>query len=112
MDTLIVKAGDDWVMSGALTSGGVATDLTDCTIAMQVRKAPSADYPAVVDATVAGGEVVIDALAGTFVITIADTVTSSIDPGEYVADIETTWADGTKTSSETFRVRVVADVTR
>ena len=49
--------------------------------------------------------ITIDAIAGTFVVVIKDT--SSFVPGVYSVDIEYVTADGFKTSSKTFELRVV-----
>ena len=49
--------------------------------------------------------ITIDAVAGTFIVIIKDT--SSFVPGVYNVDIEYVTADGFKTSSKTFELRVV-----
>ena len=49
--------------------------------------------------------ITIDAIAGTFTVVIKDT--SSFVPGVYNVDIEYVTADGFKTSSKTFELRVV-----
>ena len=49
--------------------------------------------------------ITIDAIAGTFTVVIKDT--SSFVPGVYNVDIEYITADGFKTSSKTFELRVV-----
>lgn len=100
------KRGDSLSWSCAYAdAAGTAIDLTGYTILAQLRDRDDALLAAL---TVANRN---DA-GGTFDLTAAAAVTDDWSPGSYVCDVELTSSGGTVRSTETFVVRVIADVSR
>lgn len=108
--TLTRTRGDDWTITGTISAGGAAVNLTGATVTSQLRRSVES-ATAVATFTVT----VTDAVAGEVSLALADTVTEDIAPGRYVFDVQvvlsgvtTTYAnDGTP-----WRLDVVGDVTR
>jgi len=111
--SMTLKRGDDWVLSVALTdNNGDPVSLSGCSVRMDVR-AGYDSATATLSASTSGGEITIDDPAsGVFVVRFVDTVTSEVEPGRYLTDVEITWADGSVTSSETWQITVLPDITR
>ena len=105
-ETITRVRGDDWTISGVISSGGSAVNLTGATVTAHLRsRTESVDHTAF---TVT----VTDAAAGEVTLSLADTVTDDLRPGRYVYDIQVVLAGSTQTYGATSTVVVVGDVTR
>lgn len=105
-----VKRGDTWRMAFAcVDDDGTATDLTGVTAAMQLRVSADDETLADWDST---SELTVDVVDSEIVLEVAAADTEDFEPGTYLADLEMTFPDGTVTSTETFKVEVLADITR
>jgi hypothetical protein len=111
---MTLKRGDDWILRGVLTdAAGDPVDLTGCELLMHVRTKVTAPEPELTASTALGSiEVDAPATNGAFSVLFHDTDTQSVAPRTYVTDLQFTWADGKVSSSETWAIEVVADVTR
>lgn len=63
------------------------TDLTGCTVKMQVRETP-ASSTVILEISTANGYAVIDPLNGKISITVPSSVTATLPPGLYVYDLD------------------------
>jgi hypothetical protein len=118
---LVVKRGDTWkwpfyFFTKDESGNKVSLDLTDCSARLMVKPkrgeavlyaAPPSDPP---DETV-NGEVIIIPADGLVTVLFPVATTLTVRPGEYLSDLEVTWADGTVQSSATFAVIVEEDMT-
>ena len=107
--SLKLKIGDSirWNIAYKQSDNISPVNLTGYTINVDaVNKAnKSVLFNIVSSAPTSNQYITIDAVAGTFIVVIKDT--SSFVPGVYNVDIEYVTADGFKTSSKTFELRVV-----
>jgi hypothetical protein len=100
------KRGDTLSWACAFTDeNDAAIDLTGYTILAQIR---DGDDTLLASLTVANRS----NAAGTFDLTAAATVTDDWAPGSYRCDVELTDASSSVRSTDTFVVRVIADVSR
>lgn len=106
MITMELTQGDTVLWGGGCADeDGVAYDLTGYSLAAQLR-GPD-------DALAGQFDCVVDpGTGGTFVVGASAIETQTWEPGLYRSQIEFTSAGGEVYSTETFLVRVVADVTR
>lgn len=107
MASFTVKRGDTWRQPFTWRQGsetGDPVDLTGCTAALQVRDAAG---ELVLDATL---DLTIDGPNGT--ITVDTQIPEDLEPGKYLFDIEMTYSDGFRQSTDTQYLKVVADITR
>lgn len=82
-------------------------DLTDgYTITWQIRRSPNAGSFVTVDMDMS------EADSGVLYGSLEDVITSEMQPGVWVSDIEIEDADGKPFSSRTFEVEVLPDVSR
>lgn len=101
-----VKRGDTFTIGGELTdASGEAEDLTGATIRSQIRSKNGTTLLAELDVGID------DAEGGLFTLSAQPVVTALWGPGDYYCDIEFTFDDDTVSSTETFEIRVLADVT-
>mgnify|MGYP000588911791 CR=1 FL=1 len=117
-ETLRIKRGDTWKATFTWQdSDGNVIDLTDCTARLQLRKKrrqvelEGTTYPAEIDLTTSNGGIDITGTEGKVEIEATATQTASLDPDNYVTDLEISFPDGTVTSSQTLDVIVERDVT-
>lgn len=105
-----IKRGDTWLQVFKWRSGTKIIDLTGCSANLQLRNIIG-DRLAL-NVSSATGELVVDGPAGNVDLRVESTVTDTIAPGVYNADLEITFPDQTVVSTPTFVVEVVKDVTR
>ena len=99
------KRGDTFEISCTLEDEGVPVDLTNFTIASQIRD--SSDnllQPLTVTVT--------DAVNGEFSLSATPAETETWDVEQYQCDIEFVEGGGEVNSSETFTINVIKDITR
>ena len=99
-------AGDDFEATLTATEGGEAKDLSGQTFTAQVRPAPGSDTLTAtfsVDAT--------DAATGVLVVSLANSVTDAIPPGEYAWDLRGVDGDDKVKTIMAGTLDVVAPVT-
>jgi hypothetical protein len=102
------KRGDTFTMAITATdSTGAAIDLTDFTLASQVRKAD--EVRTLVENLTA---TVTDATAGAFTLSATATQTALWPIETLLHDVQFTQPDGAVWSSPTDRIRIVEDITR
>ena len=65
----------------------------------------------ILSASTETGELTVDGLAGTVTAVIPKEEMEAVATGKYQADVELTYADGSRRSSSTFNVTVVQDLT-
>ena len=109
--TIVHKRGDTLELTLQLKSNDVATDITGYTFSSQLRD--STDTLLVTDNF--DGNLtytLIDALEGQFSFTASPTETAEWDTRTYDCDIQITEPDSDVASSETFKIKVVKDITR
>lgn len=99
------KRGDTFELTCSLENGGNPVDITGWTVAAQLRKG---DDTLVQSVTVT----VTDASAGEFTVTAASTETDDWPIENLDIDVEFTEASGAVSSSETFTINVIKDITR
>jgi hypothetical protein len=110
MSALRIKRGDTWQCTWQYRdSAGDAIDLSGCSARLKLK--PRYTDTETLSIGSGSGELVIDAAAGDIAQTVAASVMAEIDPGQYRADLEITWADSTVTSTETVWVEIVEDIT-
>lgn len=105
MATFTHKRGDTFQLLSSVENEGVAVDITNYTIASQAR---DSDDTVLQTFTVTK----TDAANGIFTITATAAQTELWAPDRYSVDIEFTAASGEVSSTETFTLNVVADITR
>lgn len=105
MATIAHKRGDTFELTCSLENGGNDVDITGWTVAAQLRKT---DDTLVQAMTIT----VTNASAGEFTITAANTETDDWPLGNLDIDVEFTEASGAVSSSETFTINVIKDITR
>jgi hypothetical protein len=105
MATISHKRGDTFELTCSLENQGNDVDMTGWSIAAQLRKT---DDTLVQDMTVT----VTDAAAGEFKITAADTETDDWPIENLEIDVQFTEFSGNISSSETFTIAVIKDITR
>jgi hypothetical protein len=105
MATISHKRGDTFELTCSLENQGNDVDMTGWSIAAQLRKT---DDTLVQDMTVT----VTDAAAGEFKITAADTETDDWPIENLEIDVQFTEVSGNISSSETFTIAVIKDITR
>ncbi|WP_295445105.1 BppU family phage baseplate upper protein [uncultured Thiodictyon sp.] len=109
MKGISTKRGDTWtVVFTVRDSAGVVIELTDATARLQL-KAPRATQ-AVLSVSDADA-LTIDEHAGTITLAVPYETMADIAPGTYQADLEITFQDKTRTSTDTFIVNIVEDIT-
>lgn len=105
MATITHKRGDTFELTCSLENGGNDVNITGWTVAAQLRQ--------IDDTLVQGMTVTVtDAAAGEFTITAANTETDDWPIGNLEIDVEFTESDGSVSSSETFTIAVIKDITR
>jgi len=105
MATFTHKRGDTFELLSSVENEGVAVDITNYTIASQAR---AADDTVLQTFTVTK----TDAANGIFTITATAAQTELWEPARYYMDIEFIDGSGEVSSTETFDLNVVADITR
>jgi hypothetical protein len=105
MATITHKRGDTFELTLTLENDGNAVDITNFTIASQIRQQ---DDTLVQALTVTK----IDPVNGQFTLTAVDTSTDDWPIANLEVDVEFIEADGTVSSSETFNINVLKDITR
>lgn len=109
--TIVHKRGDTLELSLQLKSNSVATDITGYTVSSQLRD--STDTLLVTDNFTGNLTYTLtDAATGTFTLTATPTQTSEWATRTYDCDIQITEPDSDVSSSETFKIKVVKDITR
>ncbi|TFL16449.1 hypothetical protein [Jannaschia formosa] len=103
MATLTAKRGDTLTISGTRTdASGSAVSLVGVSIACEIVLG-ALRYALTVE--------VIDAAAGTFWLVLDAATAATLTPGLWSGDVEFTDASGNVTSTETFRLQIIEDVT-
>ena len=105
MATINHKRGDTFELTCSLENGGTDVDITGWTVAAQLRQT---DDTLVQALTVT----VTDAAAGEFKITAANTETDDWPVAALDVDVEFTESDGSVSSTDTFTINVIKDITR
>lgn len=106
------KRGDTFTFHfDAQDATGTATPLDDCTARMQLRSQNGSRVYAEATSDPDGG-IVIDVEAGTLDVTIPFSVTATLTPQTYYADLELTFDADHRVSSDTVLVPVIEDITR
>ena len=109
MTTVVqTKKGDNLQAVFPFTADGVAVNLNGCTAKMQLR---TTDLGLVATATTDDGSLSVDGAAGEVTSNIPAATMANVAPGQYLADIQLTYLDGTVKSSDTFVVLVLQDYT-
>jgi len=109
--TIVHKRGDTLELNLQLKSNDVATDITGYTVVSQLRD--STDALLVTDNFTGNlTYTLVDAATGSFTLTATPTETSEWDTRTYDCDIQITEPDSDVASSETFKIKVVKDITR
>jgi len=111
MTTIIHKRGDTLELTFQLKVDGVAQNITGYSFSSQLRD--STDALLVTDNF--DGNLtytLINALEGQFSFTASPTETSEWDTRTYDCDLQITEPDSDVSSSETFKIKVIKDVTR
>jgi hypothetical protein len=106
MAAISVKRGDNFRAKFYFTESGGPANLTGCSARMQIRdryltlfvEASTDDY------------LIVDPEVGTVDADIPESV-MTIPTGQYQADVQLTYDDGTVRSSDTFKVKVIQDIT-
>lgn len=102
--SITIKRGDSINWSVAITTAGVALNLTGYTVECEVRSVSDRSLAVALTCTPADQGV----SPGELTVTLADT--SAIDPGRYVVDLRYTNGSDSR-SSETWILNVEAEVT-
>ena len=111
MASVSFKRGDTWQpVFRYADADGNAIDLSGCSARMQARLLPTTS-PAFTLST-ADQSLVIDGPEGKVTAQLDKAVSAQIRPGKYKADLEITYTDGTRQSTDTFTVTVIEDITR
>lgn len=105
MATITHKRGDTFELSCTLENEGNAVDITNFTIACQVRAADDTLLQALTVTKT-------NAVGGVFTLGATATETETWGVAQYVADIEFIEVAGEVNSSETFTINVIKDITR
>lgn len=107
-----VKRGDSLNLLFSVVDGdGDAYALTDCTARLQIRnKSGSRVYLSATSDPADG--LVIDAVAGTIAFAADFTDTEDLAPGTYYSDLEMTFSGVDRQSTETFQIKIAADITK
>lgn len=105
MATISHKRGDTFELTCSLENQGNDVDITGWSVAAQLRKT---DDTLVQDMTVT----VTDAAVGEFQITADDTETDDWPIENLEIDVQFTESSGNISSSETFTIAVIKDITR
>lgn len=110
MNELRVKRGDTLQLTSTWADeAGLALDLTGVSAIFTARLV--SDQTAAISGSTTDGELVVDAQAGSITLTIAADVMADVAPGNYLAEIETTWPDATVLSTDSWRLVIVEDLT-
>lgn len=117
-DTLRIKRGDTWRPQFVWQDGsGNPIDLTGATARLQLRQKreqielSGTSYPAELDLKSTEGDIVITESEGKLEVEASATQTSSLEPKNYVTDVEITFPNGDVRSTQTIDVIVERDVT-
>lgn len=102
--------GSTWDDVWTLKVAGVPYNLTGCTARLQFRKAPTSPTAALSITSSSG--ITLGGAAGTVTFNVADTVTSAIDAGIYVYDLEIETSGGVTSRWVYGKVNVSAEVTK
>lgn len=105
MTTITHKRGDTFELSATLENEGNPVDITNFTIASQVRDTDDVVLQALTVTKT-------DAPNGAFTLGATSTQTESWGVQQYQCDIEFIEAGGEVNSSETFAINVIKDITR
>lgn len=105
---LTMYRGDSFRRTITLKQGGVAVNLTGCTVKAQVRRSAAANAAIVFSFTIEN----LTPLLGKFDLVVEPAVTATLNIQLCPYDLEVTSADGTVTTWLAGNVSVVADVTR
>jgi len=114
MATLTTKRGDTFRRVFTYADGsGAPLDLTDCTarFAAKAKGETSIAFCAPTIGDHVGGTLTINAAEGLVTVVMPPTIMDDIEPGTYLADIRMTFANGDVVSTETFSIKVIADIT-
>ena len=108
--TLSFKRGDTWAPVFQFRDGsGDPVDLSGCSVRFQARL--TAQSPAVFTLSTDSATIDVDGPAGDVTPRLPTAVSAGIEPGKYKADLEVTYTDGTRQSTDTFTFTVVEDIT-
>lgn len=111
MATITHKKGDTLELTFQLKRDGSAVDITSHTITSQLRDSTDAllttdNFNGSLTFTL------IDASAGQFQLSATSTATSEWDTRTYDCDVQIVDGDNETSSSETFKIKVIKDITR
>lgn len=111
MATISHKQGDTLELTFELKTGTTAVDITNYTISSQLRDSTDAllttdDFAGNLTYTA------IDATAGQFQLSATSVETADWPEREYNCDVQFIDNDNETSSSETFKIKVIKDVTR
>lgn len=110
--TVGLKRGDSLNLLFSVTdSDGDAYALTDCTARLQLRNKQGNRVYLSATSDPADG-LTIDAVAGTIALDVDFADTELLAPGTYYADLEMTFSGTDRKSTDTFQVRIEADITK
>lgn len=107
-----LKRGDSLNLLFSVVDGdGDPYDLTDCTARLQIRnKSGSRVYLSATSDPADG--LTLDAVAGTIALAVDFADTEDLAPGTYYSDLEMTFSGTDRKSTDTFQVRIEADITQ
>ena len=111
MATITHKQGDTLELTFQLKRDGSAVDITNYTITSQLRDSTdtlltTANFDGSLTYTL------IDASAGQFQLSASSTATAEWDTRKYDCDVQLIDGDNETSSSETFKINVIKDITR
>ncbi len=110
MQTISVKRGDTWTVNFAYTdSEGAPINLLGASCAMDLRGLY--DETVLMSLSDVSGELTINGAIGEIDLLVPYADMEPLGLGTYRADMEVTYPNGVRSSSETFGVDIVEDIT-
>lgn len=101
------RKGFQWIIQ----STGIAMDLSDCSIKMQIKESTCSELP-LIDLSTENGKIVIEsAIDGKWIIEVLPSDTTAVDAVRYVYDMDITFPSGDVFTVCQGIVKVTEDVT-
>ncbi len=110
--TVGLKRGDSLhLLFSVIDDAGDAYALTDCTARLQIRNRSGSRVYLSATSDPADG-LTIDAVAGTIALDVDFADTEDLAPVTYYADLEMTFSGTDRKSTDTFQIKIEADITQ